>query len=455
MGTGDAILERVAGFAADLRLEDVPDAVVERTKLILLHNMGVAVAGYRSDEPALMLARETAGPARLFVDGSAAAIDAAVLANAAMMHARTQDDSQLAAQTHIGCTTLPALLALADHRDASGTALLEAMVVGYEAASAVGRAAAAAATARGFRATSVFGAFGAAAACAKLLGLSPSSVADALACAAAFGGGVNQTWVSGGEEWQYQPGVAGRNGLTAALLAERGLLGARDALEGGSGLYRAVGGDGLDAGDPAGHLGRDWMILQVTPKAYPVCAFNQAPVGLAVRLRRHTADLGEVTAVRLSMPPSQAHYPGIDSRGPFAGKGEALMSARFCVAVALSRGRVGLQDLTGPLSSTEQDLVGMIDVVSDGTLPDDAVRLEVDTAGETFALGYDPAVDAPTWDRAAAEAAFERLQPESPQSPADAAALRDLCLGIEARTSRALVEATFAPRPSSSGGATP
>lgn len=439
------ILERAAEFVVNLGFDDVPEAVVTKAKVTLLHDLSVALAGYDPGEPALELAKKLAPSsegARVIVDGARVALEAAVVPNGAIIHARTQDDSQISAQSHLGCTTLPALLALGDQHGADGRTFLSAMIAGYEVSTAIGRGVCKAATERGFRPTSILGAFGAAAACGKLLGLDRDQLVSALALCASFGGGVNQTWVSGGDEWRYQVGVASRNGLTAALLASAGVRGAADALEGESGFYRAFMGPGLDAADAVAQLGGYWNTLDVSYKAHPVCALNQSPVDLAIALHRDGVRASQITALTVRMAPHQARYPGTDNPGPFKGASDALMSAQFCIAVGLARGGIRLDDLTGPLSPEETRLVELISVVPDESVSENCVVLEVDTESIRVRRSFDAQADARDWGEVEAVAFLERLQPELPVDRTAALRLQAACLGLEGGSVRELLDAT-------------
>ena len=144
---------------------------------------------------------------------STVAAEHAAFANAALMHTRAQDDTHFAAKTHVGSAIVPAALALAERERRSGAELCVAVVAGCEVAAAIGERLAAATTARGFRATPVFGTLGAAAAAASILGLDEAQTTNAIAIAASFSGGLNQTWLDGTSEYRLQLGMAARNGI--------------------------------------------------------------------------------------------------------------------------------------------------------------------------------------------------------------------------------------------------
>jgi 2-methylcitrate dehydratase PrpD len=362
--------DALAEFAISATLESAPPTVVQKLKTTLLHSLGMLRAGSGIAPAGLALAGAYDGPgsASLLHNGQKAHRDRAVLANAAMLHARTQDDTHLPAITHLAATCLPALIAVAEGEASSGRDLLTGMLVSYEVGSAVAVDTGPACSSRGFRPSSVLGGVAASAGAARLMKLGQSAVASAIGLAASFGGGTNQTWVAGTDEWQYQVGVAGRNGILAAELAAAGATGAAESLEGKAGLYRAF------TGMPAPHtgptdLGVHWRTLEVTYKPFPVCAINQMPVTVLLAMMdqlRFTA--ADIDSAQLRLSPPEAAYPGTDSYGPFAGPTAALMSAPFCLAVAaqertVTRAMIQAFDDKGTLALSDR-----IKVVSDGTL---------------------------------------------------------------------------------------
>ncbi|MBI4538640.1 MAG: hypothetical protein HY704_03910 [Gemmatimonadetes bacterium] len=78
MTTSDpAVAERLGRFVHDMRFEDLPRAVVEKMRVITLHDVGVALAGYPSARPFWNSIRRRAtlgeGTATLLVEGLRAA----------------------------------------------------------------------------------------------------------------------------------------------------------------------------------------------------------------------------------------------------------------------------------------------------------------------------------------------------------------------------------------------
>lgn len=441
--------QRLAEFVSTLELEHAPEQVVEKAKVTLLHDLGVALAGHRQARPAFALAKEfgrcaDGTGARLPVDGTVVTVESATLAIGALMHARTQDDTQLSALTHLGSTTLPALLALGDREGADGRAFLTAMIAGYESASAIAVDHAALSTDRGFRATSIYGPFAAAAATSRLLGLSTGQTASALGLAAAFGGGTNQTWIAGTQEWQYQVGAASRNGLVAALLAARGVTGAPDALEGAAGHYRTFAG-AVDGADTVGtQLGEVWHTLAVTYKPFPICAINQVPVTVMIDLAtRHDLREDEVDAVTVALSPTEAAYPGTDAQGPFSDVGASLMSAPYCLAVALRKVGVALDDLRDFDDPALMSLVRRIRVIADGSLPASSCRITVRTSGGEMTGEHLATPETFNWDRQETAERLRAIVGDMPFGLDRLNALAEVVLDLDNRTVRDVVSAVI------------
>lgn len=446
----ETVTQRLAEFVAKVELDDCPDEVVEKAKVTLLHDLGVALAGHGLMVVGVGLAKEFGAcadgvGARLPVDGTAVTVEWATLAYGALIHARTQDDTQLNALTHLGCTALPALLSLSDRRDARGREFLTAVIAGYEVASAIAADWGVRATGRGFRATSVYGPFAAAAAVARLLNLSVEQTVSALGLAAAFGGGTNQTWVAGTGEWQYQVGTASRNGLVAALLASQGVSGAPDALDGAAGHYRCFAGDAEGSADVGTDLGKQWRSLSVTYKPFPICALNQVPVTVMIDLaRKHDLREDDVEEVVVALAPHEAAYPGVDAQGPFRDVGGTLMSAQYCLAVGIRKRGIDLGDLRCFDDESLMSLVRRISIVADDELPGGSCRITVRARSGEFSRDYVSTPQTFNWGRDEVTARLRSIVGDMPFGVDRFESLVEVVLDLENRPARELISAMIA-----------
>lgn len=401
-------------FVAGLDESSVPPEVLETARVALAHNIGVALAGGRLAQPALRWAsrRREGDEARELLTGRGLAAIDAVFVNACLIHARAQDDTYFPGLTHVGAATVPAVLALGEREGATLGDVLAAMVAGYEVAAAISAVAAPTTTSYGFRGSGIYGVFGAAAGSARLLGLDATQTAHALAIAASFAAGTNQTWVDGSMEWQYQLGAASRSGLEAAELAAVGATGASRAFEGGSGFFAAFARDAALGTTVASGLGARWATLDVTFKKYPVCAILQSPVEAAVSVMSR-AQGREIERATLALSPPEAEYPGTDGTPPFDDAGAALMSASYCVSTALTRASVTVEDLFSSAEPARIAQAGIVGVESDPGLGAREFRITVKwddgQIDEVSDVGYSSA-----WGRAELSAILAGLGEEVP-----------------------------------------
>jgi 2-methylcitrate dehydratase PrpD len=430
-------------FAAELRYADLPDAVREKLRCSLLHDLTCALAAHSEGAPLWELVRGR-GPAEATLLSEGGRVDAehAAFVNAALMHARAQDDTHFAAKTHVGSAVVPAALALAEREGATGAELLAAIVVGCEVAAAVGERLAAATTARGFRASPVFGTLGAAAAGASLRGLDAEGAANAIAIASSFSGGLNQTWIDGSSEYRFELGMAARNGVLASQLAEAGSRGAEHWYEGDAGFARAFADD--DGAVDDWELGARWRSLDVTYKPYPVCAITQSPVQVAIDLARmHDLAPDDVAAVRCYLNPADRSYPGTVNAGPFNDIGASLMSAQFCVAMAIKHRAAtlaGLRELDDPVVLR---LASATDVLGAEDLPSLAGRVEIETAdGATLAGELVPTDETYGWNWDGVLRNVARMEPEM---AVDREALDELAQAVRALSELDSVAPLVAP----------
>ncbi len=403
-------IEALGAFVAGLGFQDLPGAIVEKARVILLHNLAMALAAGKAGRLAgeylrLAAVSDPAGATALST-GCRVALQDAVLANGVLFHARAQDDVQHGAGSHLGAIVLPAALAVAESSDASGAELLAAIVAGYETASVIGREFSKLSTRRGFRSSGIYGVFGSAAAAARLFRLDARATSQALAHAANFAAGLNQTWITGTPEFRVQTAFASRNGVLAALLARAGAEAAPDVLEGAAGFYRAYTGETQDIADRLVTLGVEWSLPDVSFKPYPVCGINQVPVHLMLAtLAANPFDAVDVQSIRVALTTYEARYPGINARGPFRDVGATLMSTQFCLASAVRRRAVSLADLSRFEDRDVMDIVQRIEVVEDPALPPYGCRLTVSlrsgrridaenlAGAENFKFTWDRAVD--------------------------------------------------------------
>ena len=185
--------DQIVRFAGSLRYDALPEDARHYARRHLLDTVGVMIAGaggtIATQAENVIKAVRPAG--KIPVPGRARRadlLDAAFLGGTAA-HGIELDDGYRHGSAHCGCVVIPAVLSVAYDRHASGRALIEAIVAGYETNICLARACAPDLRQRGFHPTSAVGPFGAAMATAKLRGLNAQQFANALGIAASSAAG--------------------------------------------------------------------------------------------------------------------------------------------------------------------------------------------------------------------------------------------------------------------------
>jgi 2-methylcitrate dehydratase PrpD len=189
---------------------------------------------------------------------------------------------------------------------------------------------------------------------------------------------VLQSFSDGTDEWRYQVGVVARQGLVAAELARAGSVSAPKAFEGKAGFVRSFARGEVDVGALAASLGKDWAILRVTFKPYPVCAFNQTPVTGALALREKLGGAA-LESVRVRMNPYETGYAGMDATGPFNSVSGTLMSIPFCISTTLLYGVPDMRRMTTYDDPAVANLIQRVTLVTDPSVPVLSAIIEADT----------------------------------------------------------------------------
>ncbi len=284
-GATEAIVE----FASGLRHAALTDEVRHYARRHLLDTVGVMIAGaggeVASRAEAVLAAVRPAG--RIPVPGRARRadlLDAAFLGGTAA-HGIELDDGFRQGSVHPGCVVVPTVLALGCDLRVAGAALIEALVAGYEAEIAIGRACHPDLRQRGFHPAAACGVFGAATAAGKLRRLSPAQLANALGIAASSAAGLFAFVNGGADIKRLHAGHAAREGLQAALLAEAGIEGPPDVIEARDGFLQAFAFGRTDkaravALPPAAPFG----ITDCYIKPYPCCRHIQPAIEALIGL---------------------------------------------------------------------------------------------------------------------------------------------------------------------------
>jgi 2-methylcitrate dehydratase PrpD len=362
-GATAAVVERV-GSLMDGDLDETAALVARHC---ILDWFGVALAARQEPLAALLLAQveqEGARPVATIVGhGLRTSARQAALVNGAMGHALDYDDLSFPATCHVTAAVMPAVLAVAESTQASGEALMRALICGHEAAVLVGLLLGKAHYQRGFHNTGTAGCFGAAAACAALAGLRGADMASAVGIAGSEASGLKAQF--GTMTKPLHAGKAAENGVLAAALAARGFSARADILECPQGFAATHGAEPDE---------RRWFERRTVPRIrdsifkYSAACFGTHPSIIALRglLDHHQLAPGDVRRIVLSVDEMLGGMCNIAA--PRTGL-EAKFSLRMNAALVLSGEDTSAPALYTDAMAARPDLVALSDKVEVRLMP--------------------------------------------------------------------------------------
>lgn len=346
----------LARFAAGLRYDDIPSAVIEHAKLCILDGLGVALFGaqlpWTRHVLDLALSEGATPSASFWGTPHRGSVAQAALVNGTAGHAFEMDDIHKDSIVHPNSLACPVAFALAEAAGGmTGRDLLTAIVAGYEIGTRAGNAATMALFLRGFHPQGTSGVFVAAATAGHALGLDAQQMQHALGIAGSMGAGLMAAQ-EGAMVKRLHAGRAAESGVRAALLAQRGFTGISDVLEAGFGGFLSSFSGKPNPERLTAGLGTVWETLAVGFKLYPsVTSIHTALDALDTVMKEHDLTAHDIASINVGC----SHMTYIHTAWPYkpAGVTAAQMNLFYGLAmVALHRdadaGRYGPACLADP-----------------------------------------------------------------------------------------------------------
>lgn len=343
--SSDAPDHRLARFAAELRIVDIPESVLKEAKRSLVNVFATALAGCREEaiDIAVGSLATLNGPRTSTLVGRGEGGDAAHAAfiNAMSANIFDFDDTHEATIIHPAAPVFSALFAQAEAERVTGSDLLRAFVIGGEVECRIGNAVSPHHYAHGWHITSTCGVFGAAAGVGALLGLSSAQMAHAFSIAAVQSCGLVDAL--GTMAKSVSVGNAARNGLISARLARSAFTGTPQSLTSPRGYLKVYGGEARPTALDQ-DLGTTWEIATNTYKPYPVGVVLNPVIDACLQLRRQEGlasdDIAKFEVTGHPLLRERTDRPNVTT-----GR-EAQVSAQHVLAIAMERGVAGLDELT-------------------------------------------------------------------------------------------------------------
>lgn len=331
-------------FVASWR--ESPTAATTISNQGIVDAVGVMLAARQ--QPVVASLRRTLGVAEhgestVLLESERMRADDAALVNATAAHAFAMDD--VAVGCHPSAVLLPALLAEAEVLGASGKALLNAYVVGFEVLAEIAAREPDALHRAGWHPTGQIGPIAVAAAVANLRGLSAAEASHAMGIASSMGGGIMGNF--GTPTKALHAGRVAQAGVFAARLAAAGITASSDALENPTGLLKVLSPQGrVDVERPYQTASAETLhLLQLglSIKQYPVCYSTHRVVDAAREIREMPGfDPAQVERVAVHIGTRQAWMARHEQPTTEL---EARYSVEFAAAAGLLAGNAGFAQL--------------------------------------------------------------------------------------------------------------
>jgi len=375
MATPPPVTDTLARFVSDTDYSTISEITLANAKMHILDTFGAALAGVATDTAAIALdyCRRTGRSDEASIWGTRIKSSApmAAFANGLLGHAIDFDDWD--AYIHAGhptCMVVGAALSLGEVIGSSGKDLLKAYVLGIEVLTKIS-AAGPNLQDRGFHSTPVWGSFGATVACASLLQLDPSKIKAALGVTASAVGGIHRQ--QGSMVKPFHAANAARNGVEAALLAEKGFTADPAIFEAPRGFCDTFFGKGsCDYEKMIANIGKPFFLESpgLGLKLHPCSAPQFLAADAALHLKReHKIDFADVARIEVRIPPQryQRHYHAevkTGLRGKFA--------INYVVTLAFLDGKLEIATFTDEKANQPQvqDALRKVNVIVDESIPE-------------------------------------------------------------------------------------
>ncbi|MEN6565594.1 MAG: MmgE/PrpD family protein [Veillonellales bacterium] len=372
-----SISELIAEYTLKFSLNDVPKEVREYAKLMIADSLGVAVAAYHLEyaigvrKAVLDIASKPAST--LWGTKQKVGIADAVLANAALIHGLDYDDTHVGGVVHPSASVVSTAFTVGEAAGASGKDILGAIICGYEIIIRLALAARGGFHDRGFHCTGIVAPFASACVAAKLLKLPKSVLINALGICGSQAAALQEFLHDGSLVKKIHPGWASHAGIYALLMAQNGLTGPYEVLEGEYGLYATHLGSADGVKEAFDDLGQKWRTMEISVKLYPICHMIHSFINCVLDLqKKHGFTAAEVAQIECRIEKRCYHIvcvPEKAKKRPTTDYGMRF-SLPYIVAMTMLKGKISPQEIDPKYMAEDavKDMIDKVECVEDETV---------------------------------------------------------------------------------------
>jgi len=372
------ISEKIAKFAAGLRMEDVPPEVFEAVKAHLLDTAGVALlSGETAPTSAmiqkLVLEKGERPECTLWGRREKSSASGAILCNATVIHGLDFDDTHTGAITHPSASVLAVALALGEKLRKSGEEILLAAVAGYEVIVRLGLAADGKFHDNGFHPSGILAPFGGICVAAKLMDLDEETIVNALGIAGSQAGTIMEFLHDGSWVKMLHPGWGAFSAVYAIDCARAGFTGPRTVFEGQYGVFPVhIHGLGRLM-EQIDTLGSVWVTPEIAFKLYPTCHHTHSFINVMTSLMdRHSFTAADIRSIRAYGTPMCASQVCCPKEAKVRPQTEYMMkfSLYYVIAMAALHGGITTEEIDLKYMSDPQvlELIDRIEFIEDPSI---------------------------------------------------------------------------------------
>ena len=324
-----------------------PNSVVLQAKRCLLDYLGATFAGAhllkKKGDELLKYMDDNEGSASIIGFRKKTGILNAALMNGLSAHIAELDDGVRFGALHPGAPIFSALLPVAQKEKIQGTDLLRGIIVGYEAAIRIAMSIQPSHYNMGYHPTATCGTIGAAVGVGAMLNFSKNQMSDVLSAAAISASGMLKVIEGSSELKPFNAGRAALTGLLSSLMARAQFRGVYDVFSGPIGFLSMMS-ETNDVSFLEKKSTKSFAIEKVYFKPYASCRHThpaiEATLTIKMRTGVQTKDIESITVTT---------YEGVlgkHDHTEIKGVSSAKMSIPYSVAIAVEKGKAGLNEFS-------------------------------------------------------------------------------------------------------------
>ena len=297
----DNLENKLVKYVSSITLDDFSDQIITESKIRLIDTFAVALYAFnelpvQNVRIMSLLSSSNNYSSTLWGTSEKVFPDRASFANGCAVRYLDYNDTYLSKEALHPSDSIPAILAIAEAENLSGSKVIEGLIVSYEIAWRL--ADASSIRDRGWDHVAYI-AISSALGASKSLDLSEDEIRNALSIAVVSNNNLRQTRKGELSMWKgFAAANASRNGVWAALLAKNGITGPYNIFEGEKGFINQISGP-LNISELGGINNVSFKISETSIKCYPVEYHAMSAVKATLDVKNQIQNIDDIDSITL------------------------------------------------------------------------------------------------------------------------------------------------------------